>query len=133
MSESNATIKYALIKAKGKQFVVRPGKAIILDRIDLEVGQAVRFDEVLLISHLAVEGVDREAADSLGNPSDSVIPPTLVGDPLIVNAQVTGTVLRHFRDKKVLHLKKRRRRRYKRFGGHRQERTEVQIQEIVQA
>ena len=101
---------FAVIKTGGKQYRAEEGMVLEIEKLDIKQGQAVTFDEVLL-----VDDDDK----------------TLIGDPFVKDAVVTGKVLEHFKDKKVLVFKKKRRKQYKRTYGHRQELTKVQIEKIL--
>lgn len=105
---------YAVMKAKGKQFTVSAGTVLVIDRIAVEVGQEISFDDVLLI----------------GDSSDANSP-RLVGAPFVAGASVRATVVRHLRGKKLIIFKKRQRSRYTLKKGHRQEQTEVRIERIA--
>lgn len=100
---------YAIIKASGKQHKVVPGQRLTLDRVQAQIGETLRFDEVLLVSNDA--GIS-------------------VGSPTVSSAYVSGVVVGHFKSKKVLVFKKRRRHNYRRRKGHRDHLTTVLIQQI---
>jgi large subunit ribosomal protein L21 len=100
---------YAIIRSGDKQFRAEPGKTIRIPSLSADVGETVTFDEVL------VAGTD-----------DGV----QVGAPTVANAAVTGEVVRHGKDRKVIAFKWKRRKNYRRKQGHRQKFTEVRIGEI---
>jgi large subunit ribosomal protein L21 len=100
---------YAIIRSGDKQFRAEPGMTIRVPSVDAEVGQTITFDEVL------VAGTDDG---------------TQVGTPTVAGASVTGEVMRHGKDKKVIIFKWKRRKNYRRKQGHRQKFTEVRIGEI---
>jgi large subunit ribosomal protein L21 len=100
---------YAIIRSGDKQFRAEPGKTIRIPALAAEVGETVTFDEVLIAS-----------------TDDGVT----VGAPTVTNAAVTGEVVRHGKDKKVIVFKWKRRKNYRRKQGHRQKFTEVRIGEI---
>ena len=102
---------YAVIKSGGKQYRVESGVKLRVESLAADVGAAVSFDQVLLV----------------GN-GDSV----KVGAPLISGALVKATVLGHGRGDKVKIFKMRRRKHYTKTQGHRQNYTEVRIDDIVQ-
>ena len=102
---------YAVIKSGGKQYRVESGKPVRVETLAADVGAAVAFEEVLLV----------------GN-GDSV----KVGAPLVSGAKVKGTVVAHGRGEKVNIFKMRRRKHYQKSQGHRQNYTEVRIDDIVQ-
>ena len=101
---------YAVIQDRGKQYIVRPGQSVRLDRMDVAPGTQIVFDRVLL------RGGDED---------------TRVGTPTLEGASVRGTVLGEYRDKKIVVFKKKRRKGYRRKQGHRQSYTQVQVEEIA--
>ena len=102
---------YAVIKSGGKQYRVESGAKLRVERLSVDVGAAVSFDEVLLVG-------DGDAVK--------------VGAPLVSGAQVKATVLAQGRDDKVRIFKLRRRKHYQKTQGHRQSYTEVRIDDILQ-
>jgi large subunit ribosomal protein L21 len=100
---------YAVIKSGGKQYRVEAGKQVRIESLAAEVGAAVAFEEVLLVG----------AGDAVK-----------VGAPLVSGAKVKGTVVAHGRGDKVKIFKLRRRKHYQRTQGHRQNYTEVRIDDI---
>ena len=101
---------YAVIKSGGKQHRVEPGEVLKLEKLNVEAGGTVNFDEVMLI----------------GNEAK-----VAVAMPYVAGGKVTAEVVSHGRGKKVTILKMRRRKHYRRQGGHRQWFTEVKITEIT--
>lgn len=101
---------YAIIKTGGKQVKVNAGDIVKIEKLEAQAGEAVKFDQVLLVS----DGTNVQ-----------------VGTPLLAGATVTGTVLEQKRDDKVIIFKKRRRQGYRRTKGHRQYLTVVHISEIA--
>jgi large subunit ribosomal protein L21 len=100
---------YAVIKTGGKQYRVAQGDEVNLEKLIGEPGDAVQFDQVLLV------GSD-----------DS----TAVGTPLVAGAQVTGTIVRQGRGSKLVVFKFRRRKDSRSRNGHRQAVTRVRIDAI---
>ena len=100
---------YAVIKSGGKQYRVESGAQVRLESLAADVGSAISFDEVLLV----------------GN-GDKV----KVGAPLVSGAKVKATVVSHGRGEKVKIFKLRRRKHFQKTQGHRQNYTEVRIDEI---
>jgi large subunit ribosomal protein L21 len=100
---------FAVIKTGGKQYVVKEGDVLSIEKLEVEPGQRLLFGEVLL-----VEADDR----------------TLIGTPLVDTAAVVAQVLKTYKDEKVLVFKKKRRKQYRRTRGHRQLLTEVKIEKI---
>jgi large subunit ribosomal protein L21 len=100
---------YAIIRTGGKQFRAEPGKTIKVPSLKAEVGDAVTFDDVLLAT----------TDDGLK-----------LGAPTVDGATVTGEVVEHGKDKKIIVFKWKRRKNYRRKQGHRQKYTTVRINEI---
>lgn len=101
---------FAVIKTGGKQYRVQTGDVIEVEKLNVEKGQKLTFDHILLID-------DDER--------------TLIGTPWLENAQVRAEVLENFKGEKVIIFKKKRRKQYRRKLGHRQELTRVRIEEII--
>ena len=101
---------YAVIKSGGKQYRVESGKPVRVEALAADIGAAVSFEEVLLVG----------AGESVK-----------VGSPLVSGASVKGTVLAHGRGEKVKIFKMRRRKHFQKSQGHRQNYTEVRIDDIV--
>jgi large subunit ribosomal protein L21 len=101
---------FAVIKTGGKQYSVAADDEIIVMTLSGEPGDAVTFDNVLML-------VDGET--------------TKFGAPFVAGAKVTGTIVGHERGPKVLAFKKRRRQNSKRKRGHRQDLTRVKITSVA--
>jgi large subunit ribosomal protein L21 len=101
---------YAIIKTGGKQYRVSSGEQVRVETLAADVGAAVAFDQVLLVG----------AGDAVR-----------VGAPLVAGAKVKATVLGHGRGDKVKIFKLRRRKHFQKSQGHRQNYTEVRIDDIV--
>jgi len=97
---------YAIIKTGGRQHRVAEGDIIDVDLLESEAGKETVFGDVLF--H--------------GDGSD-----VTHGTPLIEGATVTGEVIEHRKDKKVIAFKYRRRKGYHRTVGHRRKLTRVKI------
>ncbi len=100
---------YAVIKTGGKQYRVTPGDMLKVESINAEVGETINFEEVLMIAN-----------------GDDIT----VGSPTIASARVAALVVAHGRAKKVEIIKFRRRKHHQKRTGHRQNYTQVQIQNI---
>lgn len=100
---------YAVIKSGGKQYRVSPGDEVKIEKIQGEVGEEIRFDSVLLVS-------DGEQIQ--------------VGRPYLDQVEVVGQITRQAKDRKVVVVKFKRRKNYRRKKGHRQPFTLVRIQEV---
>lgn len=103
-------MKQAVIYTGGKQYLVAPGQKVTVERLDVKEGDAVVFDDVRCI-------VDGEK--------------TIVGAPKVDGAQVKGTVVSQQRSDKVVVEKFKSKKRYHRYGTHRQEQTVVAIDKIA--
>ena len=103
---------YAVIRTGGKQYRVEQGAQLRVETLAAEVGAPVSFGEVLMVG----EG-------------DAV----KLGTPTLQGAQVKATVVGHGRGDKVKIFKMRRRKHYQKHQGHRQNFTEIRIDEIVAA
>jgi large subunit ribosomal protein L21 len=103
-------MSYAIIRTGGKQFRVEPGKTVRIPSLLGDEGSSVEFNEVLL-------GSD-------GNKVQT-------GVPMLSGAKVTGEIVRHARDKKIVVFKFKRRKNYAKKQGHRQDFTEVRINDIT--
>jgi len=100
---------YAIVEIAGQQFKVEEGKKIFVHRMDAAEGENVEFEKVLLLDN------------------DGVVS---IGEPVIENTVVEGTVLSHVRGDKVIIFKKKRRKGYQKRSGHRQNFTHVEITAI---
>lgn len=101
---------YAVFKNGGKQYKVRAGDVILLDKFSADPKSDVIFDEILLTS-------DENGAK--------------IGDPFVPGAKIFGTVINDGRGKKVITFKKRRRKDSKTKRGFRRDFTRVSIQKIT--
>ena len=97
---------YAIINISGKQYKATSGARLRVPKQDGETGTSLTFDKVLLIN----DGKNTE-----------------VGKPILKGASVTGTIIEHGRNKKILVYKKKRRKGYQRKKGHRQWFTEIEF------
>ena len=101
---------YAIIKTGGKQYRVAKDDILTVDLLDQEEGSAFESDQVLFVK--------------TGENDYKV------GSPFVDGATVSGTILNHFKDKKVVVFKKKRRKGYRKIAGHRQNYTRIQISDI---
>ena len=100
---------YAVFKTGGKQYRVSEGETLKIEKLEVEPGKKVTFNEVLMIA-------DGENVQ--------------VGSPLIEKASVEAKVVSQGKGKKVHILKFRRRKHSMKQQGHRQLYTEIQIDKI---
>jgi large subunit ribosomal protein L21 len=101
---------YAIIETGGKQYRVRVGDRISVERLPAEAGGEITIDRVLL---LGGDGTTR------------------VGTPVVKGAKVTATVDEHFRGEKIIVFKYKPKKRYRRRIGHRQDLTHLTITGIA--
>lgn len=97
---------YAVFRSGGKQYRASKGERLKLEKLDVEEGAEISFDEVLLVG----DGKDIK-----------------VGSPLLAGSSVSATVLKQGKSKKVTVVKFKRRQNYLRQHTHRQFFTEVEI------
>lgn len=107
---------YAVVQTSGRQFRVSEGDAIIIDRLDAEVGSTIELGQVLLV------GGDAEGEGADGSAK--------IGAPFVEGAKVVAEVLSHQRGPKVDIYKFKRRKRYRKSIGFRAEQTTLRIQSI---
>ena len=100
---------YAVIETGGKQYRVQEGDVITVEKLNVEAGQAVTFDKVLVLG----EGKDVK-----------------VGTPYL-DAAVTGTVVENGKGQKVIIFKYKAKKDYRKKQGHRQPYTSVEITSIA--
>jgi large subunit ribosomal protein L21 len=100
---------YAIFHVGGKQYKVSPGDVIRIEQVKGEPGSIIEFNQVYMVRGRSL----------------------VAGTPHLENTKVTGTLLRHARAAKVRVLKYKRKKQYRRTGGHRQGFSEVLIKEIV--
>ncbi len=99
----------AVIRTGGKQYLVKPGDKIKIEKVKEKEGEKIIFKEVLLVEN--EEKVE-------------------IGEPLVKQAEVVGKVIKQGKGKKVIVFKYKPKTRYKKKIGHRQPFTEVEIEEI---
>lgn len=99
---------YAIIATGGKQYKVEEGDVIKVEKLGVEAGETVTFDQVLVVS-------DTE---------------TKVGTPTVAGASVTATVVSEGKAKKVIVYRYKRKTGYHKKNGHRQLFTQVKIDKI---
>lgn len=101
---------YAVIKTGGKQYRVSEGDTLRVEKLDVEQGSAIDFDQVLMIA----DGSDVQ-----------------IGAPLVEGGRVSAEVIAQGRNRKIEVRKFKRRKHYNRCHGHRQHYTEVKITGIT--
>jgi len=98
---------YAIIATGGKQYKVSEGDVIKVEKIDVEAGNTVTFDQVIAVS----DGTLKVGED-------------------VAKATVSATVMEQGRGKKVIVYKYKRKTGYHKKNGHRQAYTQVKIDKI---
>ncbi|MEX2145222.1 MAG: 50S ribosomal protein L21 [Candidatus Spechtbacterales bacterium] len=98
--------KFAVIKTGGKQYKIKEGSKLKVEKLPSAKGKEIQFSEVLLYA-------DGKSAD--------------FGMPVLKSVKVSGKVLEEDKGKKVLIYKYKKRKRYSKKKGHRQPYTEVEI------
>ncbi|MEH2347146.1 MAG: 50S ribosomal protein L21 [Nostoc sp.] len=101
---------YAIIETGGKQIRVEPGRFYDIELLPIEPDEKVTIDYVLLVQH------------------DGAVS---IGQPLVTGATVEGTVMRHYRGRKVLVYKMKPKKKTRKKRGHRQEITRLMIDSIT--
>ena len=101
---------YAVVNIAGHQVKVDKGLRLRVPRLQVEEGSTQEFTEVLLVA----------------DESE-----TKVGNPTVEGASVSATVVGHGRGDKIIVFKKKKRKKYRRRNGHRQDYTEIQVEDIV--
>ena len=100
---------YAVVTSGGKQYKVEEGETLKVEKIPGAVGSSVKFDRVLMISD----------GDTFS-----------IGQPVLDDALVEGHIVEQGKYKKIIVFKYKRRKRYRRKHGHRQQYTAVKIDSI---
>jgi large subunit ribosomal protein L21 len=100
---------YAIVDIAGQQFKVEKDQKVFVHRLSGDEGSNVSFENVLLVDN---EGKVK------------------VGEPNVKGASISAKIISHMRGDKVLVFKKKRRKGYQKLNGHRQDLTQIQIEEI---
>ena len=101
--------KNAIFETGGKQYKVKEGDIIFIERLPSEADETVEFSNVLAIF----------------DEKDSSI-----GSPYVAGATVEATVVKNGKSKKIIVFKMKRRKGYRRKQGHRQPYTKIKIEKI---
>ena len=102
---------YAIVETGGKQYTVRPGDTLQVEKLPHDQENTLELDRVLLLS------------------TDGVVK---VGQPVVEGASVRAEVIGDGKSRKITVLKFKPKVRYKRKTGHRQPYTQLRITEIVE-
>lgn len=101
---------FAVVRTGGKQYKVKEGDIIKIEKLVGEEGDSIALEEVLLI----------------GDASE-----TIIGQPLVPNAKVVCSIINQGKSKKVVIFKAKRRKGYQKKQGHRQMYTSLKINQII--
>ena len=107
--EEKRTMKHAIIVTGGKQYRVAEGDVLFIEKLEVEAGAEVNFDQVLAV-------IDGENAK--------------FGTPVVEGATVSATVVKNGKGKKIRVFKMKPKKGYRRTQGHRQPYTKVEIKTI---
>lgn len=99
---------WAVIRTGGKQYIVKEGQTIIIEKVEGDKDSKITFDQILALG-------GEEVA---------------VGTPLVDKAKVTGKLVETYKDKKIRVVKFKSKSRYLRTRGHRQKKSKVLIEKI---
>jgi large subunit ribosomal protein L21 len=100
---------YAIIRTGGKQYPVHEGDVLRIEKLGVEPGSTIQLDDVLFYRD------DKK---------------TLTGKSDLSGVKLEATVLRHGKERKIKVFTFKRRKRYERRQGHRQEFTEIKVDKI---
>ena len=103
---------YAIIESCGRQYKVAEGDVVFFEKLDVEEGKKVTFDNVVLVSD------DKKVE---------------VGAPYVKGVKVEGKVVANGKGKKIIVYKYKAKKNYRRTQGHRQPYTKVEITKIKTA
>lgn len=103
---------HAVFQSGGKQYRVAPGDSVLVEKVPGNAGDSVTFDKIILTS-------DGEQVS--------------IGKPYLDNAKVEGRITRQGKAKKVIAFKFKRRKGFRKKIGHRQQLTQVKIENILTA
>lgn len=100
---------YAIIESCGRQYKVSEGDQVFFEKLNVEEGKEVTFDNVVLVSD------DKDVK---------------IGAPYVKGCKVTGTVVTNGKSKKILVFRYKPKKNQRRTQGHRQPYTKVEIKSI---
>jgi large subunit ribosomal protein L21 len=103
---------YAIVETGGKQYRVKPGDTLAVERLSGEPGETLDLDRVLLVA---------------GNGKDEA----RIGSPGVAGAVVRAEVVEHIRGQKIIVFRYKSKVRYRRKTGHRQSLTRLRITDIL--
>ncbi|MBL1241168.1 MAG: 50S ribosomal protein L21 [OCS116 cluster bacterium] len=100
---------FAVIRTGGKQYKVAKDDILQVEKLEVEAGDIITLDDVLMLGGDKVE----------------------IGTPTVAGAAIACEVLEQKRDKKIIVFKKKRRQNYRRKAGHRQHKTVLRVLDIL--
>ncbi|MBR1873474.1 MAG: 50S ribosomal protein L21 [Eubacterium sp.] len=100
---------YAIFATGGKQYKVEEGDVIRVEKLDVNEGEEITFDQVLVIGDKTMK----------------------IGDPTVSGASVKGTVMAQDKEKKVVVYRYKPKTGYHKKNGHRQPYTQIKIESII--
>ena len=103
-------MSFAIIETGGKQYKVSASKILEIEKLNVKVGETIKFKNVLLLN------------------DDKT---TEIGSPSINGATVEAKLLNNVKDRTVLIFHKRRRKHSRKKNGHRQRHSKIQITKIM--
>jgi large subunit ribosomal protein L21 len=101
----------AVVKTGGKQYIVKEGETLDIEKIEGEEGGKVSFDQIFLV------------ADDKENVK--------VGTPVVQGAKVDAEIVSQFKAKKIMIVKFKKKTGYRRRNGHRQQLTKIKVTKIL--
>lgn len=101
---------YAVIISGGKQYRVKEGQTIQVEKLDVDTGKTITFDNILMIAN----------GESF-----------TIGSPYVKGSTVQAEVVSHGRGEKIRIVKMKRRKHHIKTMGHRQDYTELKITKIA--
>ncbi len=97
---------FAVVETGSKQYIVKEGDILRIEKINVTNGDEIEFDKVLMVNNT-------------------------VGNPYVENAKVKATVISQGKAKKIIVFKFKRRKGFKKKIGHRQHFTQIKITQIL--
>ncbi len=109
MAEKTKVKKFAIIKTGGKQYKISEGDTLLVEKLDAEEGKTLDIKDILLVA-------DGDKVE--------------VGKPIIENGNVRVKIISQEKADKIVVLKYKKRKNYRKKTGHRQKLTKVQVEKI---
>ena len=101
---------YAIIESGNKQYRVSEGDVLRIEKVEGKAGDRVEINDVLLVKK------DEEVR---------------IGTPFVSQAKIVGEIVERGKERKIIVFKFKRRKNYRRKKGHRQQYTDLRINQIV--